>query len=119
MLNREQVLALFKRARVYVSPSIHDGTPNSLLEAMACGCLPVVGNVDSLREWITPGENGLLVDATSTRELANGIVTALENQDLYEKGKNKNALIIAERADHRQCMAMTEAFYRNMIGSNS
>ena len=119
MLNREQVLALFKLARVYVSPSIHDGTPNSMLEAMACGSFPVVGNVDSLREWITPGVNGLLVDATSAKELANGIVTALENRDLYEKGRNKNALIIAERADHRQCMAMTEAFYRDVVGINS
>lgn len=119
MLNREQVLALFKRARVYVSPSIHDGTPNSLLEAMACGCFPVVGNVDSIREWVTPGVNGLLVDATSARELANGIITALEDRKLYEIGRNKNALIIAERADQRQCMAMTEAFYRNVVGSNS
>ena len=26
-----------------------------LLEAMACGCFPVVGDIESLREWITPG----------------------------------------------------------------
>ena len=119
LLSREQVLALFKRARVYVSPSIHDGTPNSLLEAMACGCIPVAGDVESIREWVTSGENGLLVDANSVRELADGIVTALEDRTLQEKGKNENARIIAERANHGQCMAMTEAFYTKVIKLNS
>ena len=46
---------LFRRAQIMVSPSVHDGTPNSLLEAMACGCLPVAGDLESIREWITHG----------------------------------------------------------------
>ncbi len=59
---RAQMADLFRRRAVVVSPTTHDGTPNTLLEAMACGCLPVVGDLESLREWITPGVNGLLVD---------------------------------------------------------
>ena len=60
--SRPQMAELFRRSRLAVSPSTHDGTPNTLLEAMACGCLPVAGDLESLREWITPGQNGLLVD---------------------------------------------------------
>ena len=51
---RSQMAELFRRSRCAVSPSTHDGTPNTLLEAMACGCLPVAGDLESLREWITP-----------------------------------------------------------------
>jgi glycosyltransferase involved in cell wall biosynthesis len=110
-LNQEQLWALFKKARVFVSPSLHDGTPNSLLEAMACGCFPVVGNIDSMKEWVSPGVNGLLVDATSPRALADGIIAALDNPSLCAAARNENARIIAERAVYKRCMAMTEAFY--------
>lgn len=114
-LDRAQMWSLFKKARVYVSPSLHDGTPNSLLEAMACGCFPVVGNIESMQEWVSPGINGLLVDAASPRALANGIIAALENPALCAAAKIENARIIAERAATPRCMAMTEAFYYKMI----
>jgi glycosyltransferase involved in cell wall biosynthesis len=54
-LNQQQLWQLFSRSQVYVSLSSHDGTPNTFLEAMACGCFPVVGDIESLREWL---ENG-------------------------------------------------------------
>ncbi len=117
-LDRAQMWALFKKARVFVSPSIHDGTPNSLLEAIACGCFPVVGNIESMKEWVTPGVNGLLVDAASPRSLADGIIAALENPALCATAKNENAQIIAKRADYRRCMAMTEAFYQKVVTGN-
>ncbi|HEY5158928.1 MAG TPA: glycosyltransferase family 4 protein [Anaerolineales bacterium] len=113
-LNQAQLWGLYKRSLLYVSPSLHDGIPNSLLEAMASGCFPVVGNIESMQEWIIPGENGLLVDATSPRSLADGIITALESPDLRLKAKLKNAQIIAERADYNRCMTMVEAFYRKI-----
>ena len=44
---------------------MHDGTPNTLLEGMACGCLPVAGDLDSIREWLKPGQRcGLQRGAT-------------------------------------------------------
>ena len=114
-LGRGKMLRLFKQAQVFVSPSIHDGTPNSLLEAMACGCFPVVGDIESMQEWVTPGVNGLLVDATSARLLADGIIAALENPALRARAKKENARIIAGRAAYGRCMAMAEAFYMKCI----
>ena len=114
-LNQAQLWALFKRAQVFVSPSLHDGTPNSLLEAMAWGCFPVTGNIESMREWIQTGENGLLVDSTSPRSLADGIISALESPSLREAAKNKNARLIAERAEYWHGMAKVEAFYRGIL----
>ena len=61
-LTRAELPDLFRRCQVVVSPTTHDGTPNTLLEAMACGCFPVAGDLESIREWIENGRNGLLVD---------------------------------------------------------
>ncbi|MDI6770634.1 MAG: glycosyltransferase [Anaerolineales bacterium] len=113
-LSQPQLWALFQRAQVFVSPSAHDGTPNSLLEAMACGCFPITGDIESLREWITPGENGFLVNPTDPQALAEAILAALENPVLRARAAKQNADIIAERADYPRCMGQVEEFYENV-----
>ena len=117
-LEQAQMWKLYKKAQVFASPSIHDGTPNSLLEAMACGCFPVVGDIESMQDWVKQGINGLLVDATSPRAMADGIITALENQTLRENARKENIRIIAERAEYRRCMAMTDSFYQKISRGN-
>jgi glycosyltransferase involved in cell wall biosynthesis len=64
-----------------------------------------------MREWITPGVNGLLVDATDPRALAEAVIGALENEDLRRKAAGHNAELIAARADYGRCMAKVEQFY--------
>lgn len=114
-LPHAQMAEEFRRARVIVSPSVHDGTPNSLLEGMACGCFPVAGNLESIREWITPNQNGLLTDATNPRALADSILIALENKDLRTKAAGHNAKLIASRAEYQACMAQAETFYKKVL----
>jgi len=114
-LPHEQMADEFRRAQVIVSPSVHDGTPNSLLEGMACGCFPVAGNLESIREWITPGQNGWLTDAADPRALADSILNALENKDLREKAAGLNTKLIAVRAEYRACMKQAESFYKKVL----
>jgi glycosyltransferase involved in cell wall biosynthesis len=114
-LSQPQLWRLFQRAQVFVSPSAHDGTPNSLLEAMACGCFPVAGDIESLREWITPGMNGFLVNPADPQALAEAILTALGDAELRGRAARQNARILAERADYQRCMAQAEEFYENMV----
>ena len=113
-LNQAQLWTLFQRSQVFVSPSIHDGTPNSLLEAMACGCFPVVGNTESMAEWVKMGVNGLLVDATDAYAIANAVVRAINQPDLRKEAAVYNATLIAERAAYAPNMASVERFYKSV-----
>lgn len=115
VLDQESLWDLYKQAQIFVSPSIHDGTPNSLLEAMACGCFPVVGNIESMREWITDGRNGILINAASPQSIASGIMSALSNPSLRKTAAKENARLVFERAELERCMTRAEAFYRNLI----
>ena len=115
--SQAELAALFRSAQVVVSPTIHDGTPNSLLEAMACGCFPVAGDLDSIREWITPGINGLLVNATDPQDLANAILRGLNEPALRKQAAETNAAIIAERAEYSGSMARAAEFYRRITNS--
>jgi glycosyltransferase involved in cell wall biosynthesis len=106
---------IFRRAQIVVSPSIHDGTPNTLLEGIACGCFPVAGDLESIREWITPNENGLLFDSTNPQSIANSIVTAIENKNLRSKAAGLNQTIISTRAEYKQNMQRAEEFYGEVV----
>jgi glycosyltransferase involved in cell wall biosynthesis len=113
-LPHAQMADIFRRAQIVVSPSIHDGTPNSLLEGMACGCFPIAGNLDSIREWITSGKNGILTDATDQQSLANAILEGLENKNLREQAAGLNQKIITERAEYGSTMKRVEEFYQKI-----
>jgi len=114
-LPHAQMAAEYRRAAVLVSPSMHDGTPNTLLEGMACGCFPVAGDIESIREWIDPGENGFLVDPTDPEALARAIVQAFARKDLRAQAAGLNQKRIQERADYSTCMAQARRFYGRIV----
>ncbi len=107
---------LFRQAHIVVSPSTHDGTPNTLLEAMACGCFPVAGDIVSINEWLMHGKNGLLVDPGDPQALADAILQAIEDTELRQSAANTNQQMIAERANFPVVMAQAENFYQEVSG---
>ncbi len=116
-LSHAQMGDVFRSAQIVVSPSVHDGTPNSLLEGMACGCFPIAGDLESIREWITPGQNGLLVDPASPQSIADAILSALENENLRREAAGLNAKIISTRAEYEQNMELVGEFYKSQIAN--
>lgn len=112
-----EMAARYRAAQVLVSPSTHDGTPNTLLEGMACGCLPVAGDLESIREWITDGQNGLLVDSNDPASIAAGILRALNQPALRNQAAQLNAGLVAERAEYTRNMARAEVFYQKVVNA--
>ncbi len=110
-LPQQAAWSIFHSAQVTVSVSQHDGTPNSLLEAMACGCFPIAGNIESLREWIIPGQNGLLIDPSSPRELADALEKALNDDALRSQAARMNRQIVEQRAERGVIQAQLSGFY--------
>lgn len=106
-----QMAEVFRRAQIVASPSVHDGTPNSLLEGMACGCFPVAGDLESVREWITPEVNGLLFDPNDPEDTASALVRAIEDSQLRHKGEIMNQDLIESRAEYGRNMQRAEGFY--------
>ncbi|MCB2214404.1 glycosyltransferase family 4 protein [bacterium] len=114
-LPQSRLWALFKRAQVFASPSSHDGTPNTLLEAMACGCYPVAGRIESLAEWIEPGRNGALVDPRDPYALAGAILTALRTPKIRAESAAYNQDLIHRRAAQSATRPRIDAFYQQFL----
>ena len=115
-VSQSEMAGIFRLADVTVSVTDHDGTPNTLLEAMACGVFPVAGDIESVREWIDDGVNGLLCDKESPESLAAAILRAFDDQALRDAARERNRQLIAERADFRRGMEQAVTFYQDVVG---
>jgi len=95
---------------VYVLPSYREGTPRSVLEAMAMGRPIITTDAPGCRETVEPGRNGFLVPPRETEPLAAamkrfiaepGLITAMGEQSRalaerkFEVGSVNNAIIDA------------------------
>jgi glycosyltransferase involved in cell wall biosynthesis len=116
--SQAEMADLFRKSQIVLSPTTHDGTPNSLLEALACGCFPIAGDIESIREWIEPGKNGLLIDPGNPEQLAEAVLHALKSADLRREAFHHNQRLIDERAEYGQVMRKVKAFYREVISTD-
>jgi glycosyltransferase involved in cell wall biosynthesis len=114
-LSQPQLFALFKRSQIFVSPTSHDGTPNSLLEAMACGCYPVVGRIESIEEWVTSGENGTLVPPRDPDAIAAAILEALKAPEKRQAAAEVNRAILKSRAANEATLPLIRDFYSQFL----
>lgn len=114
-MTHDKMADVYRAADVSVSLTSHDGTPNTLLEALACECLPVVGPVASVLEWIEDGVNGLVVTPTDADAVATTLLRALDDEQLRLRSAATNTRVIAERADLNTCMAWAVQFYRTLL----
>lgn len=66
---RDDVPRLLQAADAFVLASLHEGSPNALLEAAASGLATVATDVGGVSELLTHGKTGLLVPAYDTSAL--------------------------------------------------
>jgi len=111
----EYVADLYRMADLVVSVPSSDGTPVSVLEAMACGIPVIVSDLASLREWIKPDENGLLIPVRDATALAEAIIQLLKNPKQQTQFRDLNLQLIREKADHQKEMAKVERLYSRLL----
>ena len=72
--SRAELLKWYDRSSLFLFPSRHEGMPNAVLEAMACGLPVVATRIAGNEELVLDGETGCLVQS----EDADGLKTALQ-----------------------------------------
>lgn len=92
-LSQKKVSKFMKSAEILILPSLSEGSPKVICEALACGT-PVIGSrIAGIEEIIKDGFNGLLVTPNNIDELAKAIDTLLLNKELIQQF-SKNAITI-------------------------
>ena len=90
--HEKELVNVYNAVDLYVTPSLEENLPNTIMEAMACG-IPCVGfNVGGIPEMIDHLHNGYVADYKSAEDFANGIHWTLsesEYQSLSEEARRK------------------------------
>lgn len=84
VIPNERLPEELNKSEIFILPSLYEGNPKTLLEAMACG-LPVIGtNVVGIREVVKHKENGYLC-GTSAEVIREAIREVMTNENLRHK----------------------------------
>ena len=79
--NEHQLVNIYNAVDIFVTPSLEENLPNTIMEAMACG-IPCVGfNVGGIPEMIDHLHNGYVAQYKSSEDFANGIYWTLTEPD--------------------------------------
>ena len=87
-------------ASVFVLPSSYrEGTPRSVLEALAMGRAVITTDAPGCRETVKRGENGFLVPTKDSRALADAMETFLRDPGLVRRMGARSRAIAEEKYD--------------------
>jgi len=95
---------------VYVLPSYREGTPRSVLEALAIGRPVITTDAPGCRETVVDGENGLLVPPRDAESLYEAMLRLADDQCFRMRMAAKSRTIAEDKYDVRQVnLAILEA----------
>lgn len=112
----EEMPRLYNLADVVVMTPRSDGMPNSLLETMACGTVPVLARLEQYEGLVRHGVNGLLVEADPAA-IAGALAAVIADDGLRRRIGEANRAVVQARGDQDQEMAKMEAWYRRLAAA--
>lgn len=113
--HRRDVPALLPAFDLFVQPSLHEGMPNTILEAQACG-LPVVATaVGGTPEVVVDGVTGLLVPPHDPAALAYAITSLLRDPDLRREMGRAGRERVADHFTVERRVEQTEQLYEQLL----
>lgn len=103
-------------ADIFLAPSLEEGMPNVIKEALASG-MPVISTyAGGIPEIIKGGINGLLVEGKNAEQLAQKISYLIENPQMWQPLEEAGRETIEENFDVKEQMMKLESLYKEIIG---
>jgi L-malate glycosyltransferase len=109
----------YRHADIFITTSISDGTPVSLLEAMSSGLPCIATSVGGIPEWAVNNETGLLVPPRSPEKIANAILSLARDPALRKRLGAAAREEIVKNGQWKTLMAQAEKDYLALIKTYS
>lgn len=112
----DRIVTWLNAADILVLPSLNEGRPNVVLEAMACERPIVATQVGGIPELLQNGETGLLVPPADSAQLAQQLLHLLQNAPLrHHMGQRGREQIFKMKLSWQQCAACMKELYQRVI----
>ncbi|HYE10144.1 MAG TPA: glycosyltransferase family 4 protein [Patescibacteria group bacterium] len=93
------VRPFISQCSTYVLPSYHEGTPKTVLEAMAMGRSVITSDAPGCRETVVDGINGYLIKIKDVKGLVNKMEFLISNPDIFKEMGEVSLKIAKEKYD--------------------
>ena len=113
-LSLKEVIQLYQTAKVFVLPSLTEGSPLSTLEAMACG-LPVVCTSEGGGEYIEDGVNGFIIPFRNSQILAEKVNYLFHHSDVAVEFGRKNRKMVEQELTVSQITSRVVECYKRLL----
>jgi glycosyltransferase involved in cell wall biosynthesis len=96
---------------IFVHPSLRDGMPNAVLEAMACEKAVIATSVGGTKDILEDGKNGIIVNVNDAGMLAERILQLLDDHEKRKSlGKNARELVMSRFTPEKELEANLDIY---------
>jgi len=114
--HQADVAPFYSLADIVVLPSHTEGSPNTLLEAMAAGIPVIATAVGGVPEIVKSDESALLIEKQNPHALAQAIMWLVESEDRRNKLGMAGRSVASGYSPERYCDAMLSLYNRLVPG---
>ncbi|MCX5679738.1 MAG: glycosyltransferase [Candidatus Omnitrophica bacterium] len=114
---QKEVEGIYGVLDLYVSASLKEGLPNSILEAQAMGVPCIVTDISGNNDIIKNGVNGYLIKPGDHETLSRKIVALLEDKDLAGRFTVEGKRIVKQKFSLTERIGKLEDLYRELMAS--
>ncbi len=112
---KHDALRYIRTMDIFAFTSLHDGCPNTVLEAMLAGVPIVATSVGAVPELIEDGKHGLLVPPGSATELCEAMIKMLDtNTDRQQYGKQAQERVLTEFAPQKELESYWKVYLESL-----
>ena len=115
---RENIMDYLRISDIFVLPSLSEGFPNVILEAMAAGLPIVTTNFEGSSEIVEDGVNGFIVQTKNPKALADSIAEILDDFNVKQSMSARNREAVA-KYDWGNIIIHLEKIYDQCLGLNN
>jgi glycosyltransferase involved in cell wall biosynthesis len=101
-LDENKLVETYQQSDIFVNPSLNEGMPNSVLEAMSCGLPCIVTNIEGNNEVVRNGQCGLVIPPKDTDSLADALSRLIKDRDERERFGRMSRRVIEEEYSWRK-----------------
>jgi glycosyltransferase involved in cell wall biosynthesis len=109
-LSHNELLRIFRSARIYIGLSRSDGISTSFLEALTAGTYPIQSDTSCAQEWVTKGATASIV-RLDKEEILRELRASYFNLDKLSLAQAKNLIVSDEYLDYDQIAEVGRTFY--------
>jgi glycosyltransferase involved in cell wall biosynthesis len=114
-LTPQEMAVVYNASDAFISIPKTDQFASSIQEGMACGTIPIVGDLEVYRQYLTDGENALFVDPNNPKDIADKVIYCIEHPELKQRFYAINRKIIEENEDWAKNAAKVEELYQSLV----